>query len=414
MRAAILAIALAACRYEGEFPCTQNAQCRAGSAELTCEQAGWCSVTDDECESGRRFDDTAGDGLAGTCVPGPDNCTTWTPHFFSACKLPPPSGNLSISGMFVFDTTTGTLTEQITATAVPQPSIVVDGIRYLSVQDVTIVANATLRVIGDKPLVIAAWGSMNIGGLIDAGSHNGAGGAGFNPAGCTAGEGSDATTMAAGGGGGGGAFQGNGGKGGGGAAGGAGSLVPPQTLRGGCSGGRSGKAGLGAMDPATSDTSATGGRGGGALALSSRLSITIDGAVGVGGEGGNGSPAGAGCGGAGGGAGGMLVLDAPTVALHGTANAAGGGGGGVAAKTGQGMKGRDATVSGAAGGTPGTNCTGTGGAGSTVAMPNGTDGGTGTCGGAGGGGGSGWIIVFADIFDTVGAFMSPTPSEKPF
>src|SRR6185503_782750 len=94
-----------------------------------------------------------------------------------------------------------------------------------------------LRVVGDLPLVIVAWGSMTIGGSIEASGRNGNGGPGFNPKDvCTAGEGNDAGSFVLGGGGGGGGFQGAGGKGGGGAAGMAANTAPPQTLRGGCNG----------------------------------------------------------------------------------------------------------------------------------------------------------------------------------
>jgi hypothetical protein len=413
MRAAILVIALTACRYDGQFACLQNEECRMDDTPGTCEKAGWCSLIDNDCDSGRRFDETAGDGLAGTCVPGPTGCETWPARFLRPCGLPPPSGNLSLDGLFFYNTTDGTLTDALNMPIV-QPSEVIDGVRYISVQDVTISATSQLRIVGDLPIVIAAWGSMMIAGTIDAGGHNGGGGPGFDPKGlCTAGEGADATLIAAGGGGGGGGFGGSGGMGGGGSAGGTGGAMP-QMLRGGCSGGRSGNAGPFATSPASVDSHATPGKGGGALVLGSRLSLTIGGKVSVGGEGGGGSPMGAFCGGGGGGSGGMLVLDSPTVELHGTAIATGGGGGGVASRNAQGLRGSDASYGGAAGAAPGANCTGTGGTGSSPTSANGADGGTGACGGAGGGGGSGWILVFTQNFDSVGSMSAPTPSENPF
>ena len=416
MKAAVLAVALAACQYEGQFPCTQSEQCRIGDSAGTCEQAGWCSVHDDVCDSGRRFDVTAGDNLAGTCVPGPAGCVGWTSHLFKPCGLSPPSGNLTLDALYGYDTTTGTLTDLVTMAKIPQPSTVVDGVRYLSVQDVTLSAAAVLRVTGDKPLVIAAWGSMSIVGTIDAGSHANVSGAGADPTDlcgpAASGNGSDVTSSSLGGGGGGGGFQGAGGAGG--ISGTAGKAVTePPTIRGGCPGGRSGKAGTTAVSPATAATSAPGGHGGGGLVLSARLALTIDGVINVGGEGGDGSPMGAGCGGGGGGSGGMLVLEGSPVELHGTAQAAGGGGGGVALRSGAGGKGKDATVTGAAGAAGGTNCTTTGGAGSTPTSLAGSGGGSGLCGGAGGGGGSGWILVVTDNFDQVGAMVSPAPSIYP-
>jgi hypothetical protein len=171
MRAAVLAVALAACRYEAEFPCTQASQCRLGDDPGTCEQAGWCSVRDMECASGRRFDETAGDGLGGTCVPGPDGCEGWTSRYFPACALPAPSGNLTFNGFYAYDTTEGTLTDLVTMTPIPLPSMVIDGVRYISVQDVMVSATSTVRFGGDYPIVIAAWGSMMIAGKLDAGGR---------------------------------------------------------------------------------------------------------------------------------------------------------------------------------------------------------------------------------------------------
>ncbi|HUS32648.1 MAG TPA: hypothetical protein VMZ53_29305 [Kofleriaceae bacterium] len=414
MRAAVLAVALLACKYDGEFPCTQTDECRTADNAGNCEQAGWCSLHDDTCDSGRRFDETAGDGLAKKCVAGPQGCEDWHPHFFKPCGLPAPSGNLTFNGYYKYDTTDGTLTDLVTMATIPQPSVVIDGVRFLSVQDVTASSASSIALVGNKPLVIAAWGSMVINGLIDASSQGDAG-PGANPnGGCNAPTlGADATATTPGGGGGGAALQGNGGNGGGGAAG-ATKESMPMTIRGGCRGGNSGAAGPGAVSPATADTHARGGMGGGALVLSSRLSLTIDGSVTAGGEGGGGSPMGAGCGGAGGGAGGMIVLEGSAIELHGTVFATGGGGGGVATKSGQGMKGRDGSLTGAAGGAAPTGCTGAGGAGSTAATLDGGNGGTGACGGAGGGGGSGWILVFTQSLDMVGAMTAPMPSTNPF
>lgn len=420
MRAAVLAVALAACKYEGEFPCTQTEECRTADNAGNCEREGWCSVHDDTCDSGRRFDETAGDGLARQCVAGPEGCEAWMPHYFRPCGLPPPSGNLSLNGFYLFNTTEGTLTELATMTTIPQPSTVIDGVRYLSVQDVTMTSASQLRLVGQLPIVIAAWGSMMINGTIDAGSHSGGGGGGngpgHDPTECASnrpGDGMDASDVGGGGGGGGGAL-GKGGDGGLGAKGGAKVVAVPQTIRGGCTGGRSGNAGAQAVAPAMADTNASGGKGGGALVLSARLSMTIDGDIASSGEGGAGSPMGARCGGGGGGSGGLIAIESPTVSVHGTVVAAGGGGGGVAPTTAAGQKGRDGALLGAAGGIPVTGCSGTGGAGSTSPSDDGGQGGTGTCGGAGGGGAAGWVLVFAQNFDQVGAMFVPAPKQNPF
>ncbi len=66
---ALLALlALAACRITEPFPCTLDEHC--GSSGR-CEPAGYCSFSDVACAEGRRYDELAGDDLAGQCVVGP-------------------------------------------------------------------------------------------------------------------------------------------------------------------------------------------------------------------------------------------------------------------------------------------------------------------------------------------------------
>jgi hypothetical protein len=60
----------AACRVVEPFGCERDDQCAAASDPGRCEPAGFCSFTDGACQSGRRYDELAGDGLAGTCVDG--------------------------------------------------------------------------------------------------------------------------------------------------------------------------------------------------------------------------------------------------------------------------------------------------------------------------------------------------------
>jgi hypothetical protein len=68
---ASLAIAplVAACRPSGPFHCELDQQCRRGSTFGFCEAPGYCSFTDGDCASSHRYDDTAGENLAGQCVP---------------------------------------------------------------------------------------------------------------------------------------------------------------------------------------------------------------------------------------------------------------------------------------------------------------------------------------------------------
>lgn len=59
----------AACLPTVVFDCADDHQCEGLAADARCEPVGYCSAPDDACESGRRFHDHAGDGLASTCTP---------------------------------------------------------------------------------------------------------------------------------------------------------------------------------------------------------------------------------------------------------------------------------------------------------------------------------------------------------
>ena len=69
MRWATVGLAAAAatgCLRDTEFRCMQDADCEAMGH---CESVGFCSVGDAGCATGRRFSESAGQGLASTCVP---------------------------------------------------------------------------------------------------------------------------------------------------------------------------------------------------------------------------------------------------------------------------------------------------------------------------------------------------------
>ncbi|HEX3480954.1 MAG TPA: C-type lectin domain-containing protein [Kofleriaceae bacterium] len=69
MRWAAFGVAAAAatgCLRDTEFKCTQDSDCEAMGH---CEAVGFCSVGDAGCATGRRFSESAGGGLASTCVP---------------------------------------------------------------------------------------------------------------------------------------------------------------------------------------------------------------------------------------------------------------------------------------------------------------------------------------------------------
>ena len=257
----------------------------------------------------------------------------------------------------------------------------------------SITVSGTIRGTGPRPLVLLATGSIvvNTGGVIDVASHRGVSslGAGANPQPrCVPGLTPTART-----GGWGGSNAGQGGDGnqaGTGSTGGdAASALPRPTaaLFGGCAGFKG-----------AGTSAGNGGAGGGAVDLIA-AAIIIDGAVNASGAGADGaSDNGAGGGGAG--AGGLIVLDAPNVAINGSAQvfAQGGSGGeGGPPGSGAGGDGMDPTTPGQAapggsGGGPG----GDGGAGATTG--NAGDGGDDSIGnfddgGGGGGGGAGFIIT---------------------
>ncbi len=57
------------------FGCDSNEQCQVDTAAGVCEANGYCSFSDPECESGRRYSNLAGGGLAGLCVNTPAETT---------------------------------------------------------------------------------------------------------------------------------------------------------------------------------------------------------------------------------------------------------------------------------------------------------------------------------------------------
>ncbi len=66
VRAALL-VALAACSDAPVFRCETAAQCQLDGQDGVCEATGWCSFEDPSCD-GRRYTESAGDGLADLCI----------------------------------------------------------------------------------------------------------------------------------------------------------------------------------------------------------------------------------------------------------------------------------------------------------------------------------------------------------
>ncbi len=375
----------------------------------------------------------------------PEVCA-WSPRGFDPCALTTPAPPLTLAGgPYTYDTTDsgGALTDDNSHEVVRQSTLTLSlfggaPVAVLSVTSLTIAEGVTVVVTGRKPLLIVARETIEIGGVLDAGSRVGLTnidahiaqtvqfGAGANE-GCglnIGGDGRDAPTTGGSGGGGGGGFQGAGGMGARGgstsAAGGAGgAVVPPSVIRGGCPGGASGPAGDIATAPATRASQTRGGAGGGAIRLVAQQSITVAGSISAGGAGGAGAPLRSACGGGGGGAGGYIALEAPTVTISGALGANGGGGGGGGGATDFGNEGADGKIDlqPAPGGPTSSNgCGQAGGGGAVTPQLGGADAvPPGSCGGGGGGGGAaGFVLVASPAFTaTATARISPAVTTQP-
>ncbi len=309
-----------------------------------------------------------------------------------------------------------------------------DGVEVCVVAADSILVTGELTATGPRPLVLVAATSILVGGTIDVSSTRmpSRRGAGSQGAACTS-AGAGKNDRGGGGGGGGGTFTSRGGNGGTGdtnengppagtaTGGGSGPNQPiPSTLRGGCRGAVGGEGG----DSDGVNPGGPGGLGGGAIALVSGGTITVQGAVYASGAGGGTmlgqfnscAPGNGGFeqGGGGGGAGGMVVLDGAALAVPGKIAANGGGGGGGGACHG-GSSGSDGTTNlwnvQASGGIGDTaNGGANGGAGSARGGAISLDGGNDISGGGGGGGGLGYVWTKGPL--TNGAMISPAPVSQ--
>lgn len=337
---------------------------------------------------------------------GPTGCWNHTPSHFDPCNLENPSGSLTLDGSdYTYDTTTGELRDELNQ-LIPHQQQELDGYRVLSVSSFAVEQDTILRVIGDRPLIVASWDTIDINGEINVTSETEEAGAAANPAECGTSapvEGQNDNGGAAGGGGG--AFQGAGGDGGNGdgnggqSNGGMGgtSVMIPTRVRGGCPGANGGQ-GFGGSP-------GMGGAGGGAIQLTAQVRVRVRGgeilAGGAGGQGGLGGDSGGG----GGGSGGFIGLDAAKVEVENARLMCNGGGGGEGAGDPPGNDGEPGggDASAAPGGSDGADSGSDGGVGGYRDQPNGLppvnlrNG-----GGGGGGGGVGYILVFTDDLDLKG------------
>lgn len=269
-------------------------------------------------------------------------------------------------------------------------------------------------VIGSRPLVLVAAGSITLNDAIDAGSTRaGKLGPAARTTPCATGQNAQGGGEAPGGAGG--SFGSAAGDGGAGASntnvGVANAITSVTFLRPGCAGGAGGNGG--------GQSAGAAGPSGGAIALyaGSNIVVTAGGAVfASGGGGGAGAVQGTKGGGGGGGSGGLIVLDAPAIQIFGTLAANGGGGGGGADGN-AGHVGADGTTvqydTAATGGAPQSATQGgRGGNGAAVAIaaqagsapPSGGNG-----GGGGGGGGTGVIWIKGSVASGGSGKLSPMP-----
>ena len=312
-------------------------------------------------------DDMAGSGSLDMAGAPPDLAPPFTPTHVSADDFRLGTQPLTVTMSIQTDAANLLIDGQ------PAPAgvsfAVENGLAGIAASQVTVPANATVRVTGALPLVIVSGSSISVAGRIDISAHGvspGAGGAGPGAGG--AGAGTAGNQNAAGDSGGSGAGYGtSGGKSGDdtgtgcgiggtkGVAGGTTTGAPALTTLAGGAGGGAGKPG--SCDP-TNYPAAVGGAGGGALQLTAATSITVAGAINAGGGGGQGGckdPGQANSGsGAGGGSGGAIFLETPALTVTGTLAANGGGGGGGAVLTaggagGDGLAAATAATAGAGG-----------------------------------------------------------------
>ena len=64
----LVALASAGCLAQRGYPCRESEQCVLDGVDGICQESGWCSYEDDECESGQRYEELAPDELADACV----------------------------------------------------------------------------------------------------------------------------------------------------------------------------------------------------------------------------------------------------------------------------------------------------------------------------------------------------------
>jgi hypothetical protein len=398
------------CQGERFDPCESPGECKI--AVSNCSESSQCTVQPDPQKVG---EPCSGVGAGGKCrSDGVCSVFPYSPSNFNSEAVSADDRSLdvlincgSLMDPVIFNSTSGrwkfpagcSLTMPVARA--PQGN---DGIVLLAMRSLTIEANRGLKLIGNRPVILAVYGNARLSGALLANANGDIPGAGGNRLSCLRQEGGTGFSAQEGGSGGGGGGFGEPGAAGGrfndntseGSAGAKGdsTLMP---LIGGCPGGMGGSA-------PSSTNGGMGGAGGGALQLSVAGTLMVEHWISVsggGGQGGKGTSNGgrdnAG-GGGGGGSGGGVLVEAASLQVKAsarlTANGGGGAEGGDSTNDNDGTEGVDGAQSSrnpALGGDGGGLGAPGGKGGTDGAEP--TKGGDGIRGGAGGGGGGVGVIV---------------------
>jgi hypothetical protein len=313
----------------------------------------------------------------------------------------------------VVNTTTGAVPAEF-AGAVVLPDVPQEGgpnVMVIQVGSFTMDPIADyIDVDGDKPLVIVATRTIELGGRINVSADAEVPGPGGGAS--AMGPGSGAAGMPGGtvgdGGGGGGSYGTSGGRGGNPMGGAAGAVYgAPTSLQGGSGGG---------VPSLPGACTVRAGAGGGAVQLTAFESVTITGRINAGGSGGaGGETCGTdGAGGGGGGSGGMIFLESPMLLGNGVLGSLGGGGGEAGSSAGVyvGVAGGDAGTETAGVGGASGNSGGDGGLGAMDASPGAQGVDVGVDGNGGGGGGGGGRIYYLTSGPTP-AYIARPPASGP-
>ena len=331
--------------------CTFNETCRGSTCTpaqtLTCTSppAGPCWQARGTCQADATCSyqpdfqgscPTAGEVCRadGSCGPRPGMAFGFMPANVNPAMLPMPAPTtITINGQAGFNSTTNTISGGWSS--MPTVATVMTSTGPASVvlfDQLSMNAGSTLRLTGDKPVILVAYTAMLLNNAtIDASGRGQTPGPGGHLGCGTSNGGAGSSMNTASGGGGGGSFHSAGAPGGGGSTFLTGGTAGPIRTRGrfdligGCSGGRGG-----------GSQGGEGGAGGGAIQLVARYGILADASRilvnGAGGEGAGGMSGMTGPGGGGGGgSGGVAFIQAPYVTLTRSVLLSNGGGGGEGA-----------------------------------------------------------------------------------